>query len=251
MKHGSWIVIYRKYECVCHTHDISYHHCWGMVLVSQQRFCSWHLENLSMLSTRCIKNLPQMFSFLTLIEAITSIQHVHENIVELLYVKTLLFPLSPVWRTWGWRPSAGSEKPGHPAKLRSEQNECPAECRRARVALFSSTKLHNSPPSRSRSSSTFRPGASLGWAPVSRVGMLGHCSPGMNPSRAAPGVFMAQPPDEGRGVQPFPAPLPNEQTYGHGAPWTRLGDHSHLARAWHSGEERDRGVEGGGPQPPC
>lgn len=56
------------------------------------------------------------------------------------------------------------------------------------------------------------------------------CSPGMNPSERSLEYSLLNP-GEGHRIQPFPAPLPNEQTYGHGAPWTRLSDQNYLARA--------------------
>ena len=47
---------------------------------------------------------------------------------------------------------------------------------------------------------------------------------------------------EGHRIQPFPAPLPNEQTYGHGAPWTCLGDQNYLA--WAATAEATEGFLG-------
>lgn len=54
------------------------------------------------------------------------------------------------------------------------------------------------------------------------------CSPGMNPSERSLEYSLLNL-GEGHIVQLFPAPLPNEPTYGHGAPWTCLGDQSYLA----------------------
>lgn len=56
------------------------------------------------------------------------------------------------------------------------------------------------------------------------------CSPGMNPSERSLEYSLLNP-GEGHRIQPFPAPLPNEQTYGRGAPWTCLGDQNYLAPA--------------------
>lgn len=54
------------------------------------------------------------------------------------------------------------------------------------------------------------------------------CSPGMNPSEQSLEYSLLNM-GEGHIVQPFSAPFPNEQTYGHGAPWTCLGDQNYLA----------------------
>lgn len=56
------------------------------------------------------------------------------------------------------------------------------------------------------------------------------CSPGMNPSERSLEYSLLNL-GEGHRIQPFPALLPNEQTYGHEAPWTCLGDQNYLAPA--------------------
>lgn len=68
------------------------------------------------------------------------------------------------------------------------------------------------------------------------------CSPGMNPSEQSLEYSLLNL-DEGHTVQLFPTSLPSEQTYGHGAPWTCLGDQSYLA--WVATAKRKSGTRGG------